>query len=226
MASLTKNNVETSCMVAVMSMKAVFVAANCIDMKNGYAVDQSVNYKLRYTSTDTDAAPIYNVDATKITIHPNYNQTTLENNIAIIEFNENTVDDYVSFVSTNDFSAKTEAYVRRNYVESKAEWDTPSVLNQDTENDDCKNSSPLYKTNSEWMSCTSSVTTSYITNDCSIPYGLMYKEKDTDIIVMTSLYSHSVVYGNDMCSKPSKIINYYTLLWPYLGFAANTLGYS
>ncbi|KAJ1733738.1 hypothetical protein LPJ72_002714 [Coemansia sp. Benny D160-2] len=143
MASLTKNNVETSCMVAVMSMKAVFVAANCIDMKSGYAVDQSVNYKLRYTSTDTDPAPIYNVDATKITIHPNYNQVTLENNIAIIEFNEDTDDDYISFVSTNDFSAKIETYVRRNYNESKSEWDTPNVFNQYSEGDDCKNSSPL-----------------------------------------------------------------------------------
>ncbi|KAJ2518713.1 hypothetical protein H4217_003161 [Coemansia sp. RSA 1939] len=143
MAYLIKNNVETSCMVAVMSMKAVFVAANCIDMKSGYAVDQSVNYKLRYTLTDNDEEPTFDVAATHITIHPNYNQATLENNIAIIEFNEDTDDDYVSFVSTNDFLAKIETYVRRNYDESKSEWDTPNVFNQYSEGDDCKNSSPL-----------------------------------------------------------------------------------
>ncbi|KAJ2614140.1 hypothetical protein EV177_002202 [Coemansia sp. RSA 1804] len=197
MAYLIKNNVETSCMVAVMSMKAVFVAANCIDMKSGYAVDQSVNYKLRYTPTDNDEEPTFDVAATHITIHPKYNQVTLENNIAIIEFNEDTDDDYVSFVSTNDFYAKIETYVRRNYDESKSEWDTPNVFNQYSEGDDCKNSSSLYETNSEWMSCTSSVTTSHVNSDCSIPYGIMYID-NTNATVMTSLYSHSVVYGNDI----------------------------
>ncbi|KAJ1787247.1 hypothetical protein LPJ59_005769 [Coemansia sp. RSA 2399] len=58
-----------------------------------------------------------------------------------------------------------------------------------------------------------------------MPYGLVYSWNTTDsTIVMSNLYSHSVVYGSSLCGGSTQALHYYTALWTYLGFAYGVLG--
>ncbi|KAJ1885459.1 hypothetical protein LPJ81_006902, partial [Coemansia sp. IMI 209127] len=153
-----------------------------------------------------------------------FNPTTLENNIAVIQFKNAATDSYVGDVSTQGFAGNTEVFVRRDYDIYQSSWDDPVVYNQDSDDGDCAAGSPLYAANTGWMSCTSAVTASFASEYCSVPYGMMYRQDTSNNIVMSSIFSHSVIYGNDMCGESSKVLSYYTMLWPYLGFAVSSLG--
>ncbi|KAJ1769100.1 hypothetical protein LPJ74_004334 [Coemansia sp. RSA 1843] len=224
LAYLYKENDQTSCMAAVMDMGAIFVAANCIKLIGNNTVDTSVSYKIRYSSTSDNVDPLSVLSPNQITVHPNYNPDTLENNIAIIQYVDGATDGFVGYIGAEDFIGNTDVYVRRDYNPSNSSWNKPVVANQPTNDSDCADGSPLYAANKDWMSCTSAVTTSSANSDCSIPYGIMYKQNTSAIIVMDSIYSHSVIYGSDMCTKSVKILSYYTVLWPYVGFGVKLMG--
>ncbi|KAJ2403094.1 hypothetical protein GGI23_000233 [Coemansia sp. RSA 2559] len=225
-AYLYKDEDQTSCMAAVMDAGAAFVTASCFDLTSGNNIDTSAKYRIQYTPIDANdkAGPILSFSASQVIIHPKFNPTTLENNIAIIQFKNAATNSYVGDVSTQGFVGKTEVYVRRDYDINQSSWDDPVVYNQDSEDSDCAAGSALYAANTGWMSCTSAVTASFATEYCSIPYGMMYRQDTSNNIVMSGIYSHSVIHGNDMCGESSKVLSYYTMLWPYLGFAVSSLG--
>ncbi|KAJ2548978.1 hypothetical protein EV175_004619 [Coemansia sp. RSA 1933] len=207
-----------------MDMGALFVAANCLKLGNDNQPDTSVSYKIQYSSTDDDVNPISVLSPGEITVHPSYNPDTLENNIAVILYSIGPTDEYVGYVSTEDYIGGNDVYVRQDYNMQNSSWNSPVVENQSSDSNGCADGSALYAANTEWMSCTSAVTTSSVDSDCYIPYGVMFKENSTDLIVLSSIYSHSVIYGSDMCTQSDTILNYYTMLWPYVGFARTVMG--
>ncbi|KAJ1898476.1 hypothetical protein LPJ81_004336 [Coemansia sp. IMI 209127] len=225
-AYLYKDDDQTSCMAAVMDAGAAFVTASCFDLTSDNNIDTSVKYRIQYTPTDANnkIGPILSFTASQVIIHPKFNPTTLENNIAVIQFKNAATDSYVGDVSTQGFAGNTEVFVRRDYDIYQSSWDDPVVYNQDSDDGDCAAGSPLYAANTGWMSCTSAVTSSFASEYCSVPYGMMYRQDTSNNIVMSSIFSHSVIYGNDMCGESSKVLSYYTMLWPYLGFAVSSLG--
>ncbi|KAJ1664944.1 hypothetical protein IW140_002743 [Coemansia sp. RSA 1813] len=223
-AYLYKDEDQTSCMAAVMDAGAAFVAASCFVLTSDNKIDSSVKYRIQYTPTDDKTGPILTLSPSQVIIHPKFNPTTLENNIAVIQFQDGATNSYVGDISTQDFAGNTEVFVRRDYDVYESYWDAPVVFNQDADDSDCAEGSLLYAANKDWMSCTRAVTDSFASEYCSIPYGVMYKQDTSNNIVMSSIYSHSVIYGNDMCGESSKILSYYTMLWPYLGFAVSSLG--
>ncbi|KAJ1664946.1 hypothetical protein EV178_003625 [Coemansia sp. RSA 1646] len=186
MAVLIKNGEDTSCMIAIMDMTSAFVAANCIDLTSNSQVDTSVNYKLRYTPRPDNTIIEVSVNPSDTTIHPNYNSSTLENSVAIMQSSKDTTDNYFAYIASNLYMGDT--------------YNTPVVSNQPSDDSDCAAGSGLYAANKDWMSCTSTITTSDANQACSIPYSLMYRQKSTrtNIVVMSDLYSHSVVYGGDI----------------------------
>ncbi|KAJ2550137.1 hypothetical protein EV175_004181 [Coemansia sp. RSA 1933] len=226
-AYLYKDEDQTSCMAAVMDAGAAFVTASCFDFTNdNNSIDTSVKYRIQYTpnSSSNNTGPILSFSASQVVIHPNFNPTTLENNIAIIQFKDASTNSYLGDVSTQEFVGDTEVFVRRDYDIYKSSWDDPVVYNQDSDDSDCASGSSLYAENKGWIACTSAVTASFASEYCSVPYGVMYRQDTSNNIVMSGIYSHSVIYGSDMCGESSKVLNYYTALWPYLGFAVSSLG--
>ncbi|KAJ2692545.1 hypothetical protein GGH99_001663 [Coemansia sp. RSA 1285] len=223
-AYLYKNGEQTSCMAAIIDARSAFVAANCINLTNNNNVDTSTVYKIHFSPWNNEKEATYDLAPSQFTIHPNYNPKTLENNIAVIQFTGSSEDNYSGSVSTKDFNGKTKIYVREDYNETSSSWNKPNVVNRGINESDCMDNSPLYTANKYWMTCTSSTNTSMISSDCSIPYGLLYKNNADEAIVMTGIYSHSIMFGNNMCGGSTRILNYFTVLWPYLGFAVNTIG--
>ncbi|KAJ1769099.1 hypothetical protein IW138_004268 [Coemansia sp. RSA 986] len=223
LAYLFKNETPTSCMAAVIDRNAAFMAANCIDLTGNNVVDTSVNYKLHCTKPSSVTDPEYSNSTNRITIHPSYNPDTLDNNIAIIQTTFNEFDGFVGYIGTENFAVQNDSYVRRDYDTSKSSWGGPVVFNQESDDSDCADGFPLYAASRNWMTCTSSYSNSSMSDDCYIPYGIMYEENTPDIIAMDSIYSHSVICGSDMCTKSVKVLSYYTELWPYVGFGVSTI---
>ncbi|KAJ2088395.1 hypothetical protein IW138_004271 [Coemansia sp. RSA 986] len=206
-----------------MDMTSGFLAANCIDFTSDNKVDTSTKY-IVYITSFTDASGLeVDLYPSDITIHPNYDPTTFANNIAIIQFNKNTTDNYISFIKSDTYIGETEVYVRRSFNEPTGTWNPPTVVDQDSDDGNCAAASALYAANPGMLTCTSAVTTSTENGNCSMPYGLMYRQNYTDVIVSSNIYSHSVVYGNNMCNGPVTTFSYYTDLWTYVGFAGKVL---
>ncbi|KAJ2601892.1 hypothetical protein EV177_006897 [Coemansia sp. RSA 1804] len=209
-AYLYKNGEQTSCMAAIIDARSAFVAANCINLTNNNNVDTSTVYKIHFSPWNNEKEATYDLAPSQFTIHPNYNPKTLENNIAVIQFTGSSEDNYSGSVSTKDFNGKTKIYVREDYNETSSSWNKPNVVNRGINESDCMDNSPLYTANKYWMTCTSSTNTSMISSDCSIPYGLLYKDDGDEAIVMTGIYSHSIMFGNNMCGGSTRILNYFT----------------
>ncbi|KAJ2525384.1 hypothetical protein GGI11_000047 [Coemansia sp. RSA 2049] len=211
-AYLYKNGEQTSCMVAVVSMTFGIVAANCIDLTNDNKVDTSVKYKIHYSPYNNNTGPMYDISPSGFTVHPNFNPQTLENNIAVLQYTDSTADSYSSYISTNAIGPTNKVYIRRDYDILTSTWTAPELINNDVSDSDCEDTSPMYAANTDYMTCISSTTTSIISSKCSIPYALMYKEKSDDVIALSTIYSHSVIFGDDMCGGSNRILNYYTYL--------------
>ncbi|KAJ2781093.1 hypothetical protein H4R18_003088 [Coemansia javaensis] len=219
---LYKSGLQTSCEVALISISAAFVAANCFNFTSDGKLDASIEYAVyidqRNLGKDILKSPLATAD---ITVHPSYDPATLANNIAMVQFNRGMVAPYVSYISTNPPPDTTQAYARRSVDDAGQRWNLPLVASQPEDSSDCTDSA-IYLKNRDSMACTGNITPSIYTESCGIPYGTMYQVTD-DQIVLAGIYSHSVLLGNSTCSNTGGWHNYYTLLAPYVGFAANVL---
>ncbi|KAJ2215166.1 hypothetical protein EV179_002385 [Coemansia sp. RSA 487] len=204
-------------MVGLLTMKTALVAANCLDYTSGKTINTSATYDVRTSSLDDNPEISASIDPSQIVVHPNYNPSTLENNIAVLQFNQNTTNSYFTYVAANTFPRQLDVYIRRT-IDSAGAWNTPDISNQAADSSDCAAASGLYASNNGWLSCTSTTTTSANSSSCAIPYGLIYGQESNNSIVLSSIYSHSVVYGGSMCDGKAKMLNYYTNLWPFVPF--------
>ncbi|KAJ2556251.1 hypothetical protein EV175_002086, partial [Coemansia sp. RSA 1933] len=223
MAILYKNGAQTSCMAGLITMEAAFVAANCLDYSTERTIDASVTYEVNIYTIDTNIGLTVPVATSQISVHPDYNTSTLENNIAILQFNNGTSDSYFSYIAAKSFPSQENVYIRSTIDSSTNEWSAPVVSNQAIDSSNCAAGSGLYASNSGWLACTSTTTTSANNSNCAIPYGLIYAQLSNNTIVMSAIYSHSVVYGDSMCGGNATILNYYTNLWPFVPFAVEIL---
>ncbi|KAI8321489.1 hypothetical protein GQ54DRAFT_289536 [Martensiomyces pterosporus] len=220
---LVKNGVQTSCECAVMDNKAAFVAANCLDYKNGTTVDTSVTYEV-YLDTGRGAAPEkYTVPADAIHLHPAYDPTTFANNVAVVEFDLAERNEWVSYIGMNRNEWTDVIYVRRLMSDTSAmRWKVPIIESHTQVDDACKAASSIYAANTVDFMCTNSSTPSMFDKDCSVPYSSIYCAVNHDKAI-SALYSHSVVYGDSLCGN-SRQLHYYTLLSNYVSFANTVLG--
>ncbi|KAJ2522390.1 hypothetical protein H4217_000775 [Coemansia sp. RSA 1939] len=221
-AYLYQDGDQTSCMAAIIDSRAAFITASCITLDDGKP-DLTIKYKIHFSTTKNEEGPMISFTGDQVTFHPNYNPKTLENNIAIIQYDDDTTDGELNLFATKEFTGKTFVYNRRDYDIYENFWKSPQVFNQDSNDNDCESASPLFAANPDRYSCTSALTASFATEFCSIPYGVMYKQDTLENVLVSGIYSHSVDYGKNMCGDFTKVVSYYTLLWPYLGFAVNTL---
>ncbi|KAI9472515.1 hypothetical protein BX667DRAFT_499971, partial [Coemansia mojavensis] len=195
---------QTSCALAAIDSKAAVVAATCLDEQN---IDTAPDEYSVYFNDGIDGKTAnYNVES--ITIHPEYNSTTLANNIAVLQYNSNSADKSWQnrfIVSSPDsvIGIYILHYALKD-VESMT-WTTPSYyFNGISLSDGCKTMSPLYKENSNTMFC--SPQTFDLPNNtlskCPVPYSIVYtRDMKDDTVCISGLYSFSAISGNsNFCS--------------------------
>ncbi|KAI9501419.1 hypothetical protein BX070DRAFT_254543 [Coemansia spiralis] len=226
-ALLFKNGYQTTCEVALMSLTSGFVAASCLDW-SGKSLNSTTIYQVYLDNSSDGTATIVSVLSTSnIHVHPGFNPVNYQNNIAVIEFDTDNTQKFRSYIAYNGITNNTQAYVERTLDTEASLWNIPVVNNRGTADvsDDmaaCKVASGLFSTNSDWMTCTSASTMSMFNRTCRMPFGTMYSQQGTDVI-LSALYSHSIVFTENMCVSSPIFYNYYTQLWPYVGFAAQVL---
>ncbi|KAJ1664941.1 hypothetical protein IW140_002740 [Coemansia sp. RSA 1813] len=208
-----------------MNMQSAFVAANCIDLLSGNKVDTTTTYTLEFTPTGQHPnGTAVDLDPRNITIHPNYDPTTFANNIAIVQFSNATTDSYKAYIGSEKYTGSTQTFVRRAIDPKTGIWGDPLVYNQISDDSSCVDGSPLYAANIPWFACSDRTISSIEDEQCTMPYGITYTENNTDVIVVSNIFSHSVVYGNSLCgTNRFTTLSYYTGLSYYLGFAYSVL---
>ncbi|KAJ1664947.1 hypothetical protein IW140_002746 [Coemansia sp. RSA 1813] len=230
-AILYKNGMQTTCELALMSLSSAFVSASCLDFSSGLNLNRSTSYQVFMdNSTQGTLTIVSEVSIDDIYVHPDYNALTWENNIAVLAFNKDDSATYQTYIGMDGFNSSAQAFVRRTMDPSASGWNIPVVnyrtaSDQKGDMDTCVSSSRLYMTNSDKIACTPVSTMSIFDRNCRIPFGTMYSEQGSNII-MSAIYSHTIVLASNLCSTDGNFYNYYTYLWPYVGFASKVLGQS
>ncbi|KAJ2453024.1 hypothetical protein EV183_002533 [Coemansia sp. RSA 2336] len=107
-ALLFKNGRQTTCEIALMNMKSGLLSANCLDFNTDSTLNQTTEYNVYVTSgTDGLFPESYKLELEDIHVHPDYNQTSLEYNIAVIEFNKNTTSTYEAYVQMGHYDVSS-----------------------------------------------------------------------------------------------------------------------
>ncbi|KAJ2771310.1 hypothetical protein IWQ56_001832, partial [Coemansia nantahalensis] len=223
-AVLFKNGYQTSCEIVPVTRALGFIAANCFDYTSGTTLDPATAYAV-FLDDDASGTVVlqFALEFADIAIHPNYDPDTFANNIAVIKFNMANPGDWSSYISLNPDAAGVDTYVRRTLGNVDNRWNAIQVHEQDADSAECSAGSGIYNSNPGWMACTTSNVQSVNRTSCSVPYGTKYSSYDR-LSMPSGLYSHSVIYGSDSCSGKARWLNYYTHLWPYVGFFYSSTG--
>ncbi|KAJ1646763.1 hypothetical protein J3B02_002094 [Coemansia erecta] len=222
-ALLFKNGRQTTCEVGLISMKAGFIAASCFDYKSGTNIDTLTKYEI-YIQDGSPTPIISTLSPSDITLHPDFNPNTFENNIAVIQFNKGTADKYIGYVVTDRYLTDESAYVRRTLNPATGKWNDPVMTQMIKNQDDCSNFSGLYASNIYELACSPFGTASIYQSSCTVPYGTVYT-RGTGTPGLIGVMSYMVVEGDSTCKDGSRFYVYYTKLWSFDRFATSVLGY-
>ncbi|KAJ1939973.1 hypothetical protein FBU59_003949 [Linderina macrospora] len=201
----------------MLTNRQAFVSASCFDLDKLKEVDDITRYTV---ALDAGGSPnskdVFKVD--KAVLNPQYDKTTYASNLAIISFNSQTKVKWNSTIDVLPTELTDHAYVRRSLSDvSKQTWNTPMVANGSIDEEGCEAASVQYKSNRDDLWCSTMAVASPVNGTCTVPYGVVYGIVKSDI-VLTAIYSHSAVYGNNTCGG-AKTYNYYTVLNNFLEWA-------
>ncbi|KAJ2872292.1 hypothetical protein FB639_004363, partial [Coemansia asiatica] len=188
---LFKNSKQTSCEVGLISMKAGYIAASCFDYTSGTFIDRSVKYEV-YLQDGTTKPLVVPLDPSDIHLHPNYKPSTLENNLAVIEFNKDTKDTYKAYIISDTFLIGNSAYVRRTIDTSTGQWNNIITTDLFGDRTKCGQYNGMYTSNQDQFSCTPALTTSMYNPSCKVPYGTLYTEGNDGLIALIGLHTFTV----------------------------------
>ncbi|KAJ2850553.1 hypothetical protein IWW36_001803 [Coemansia brasiliensis] len=221
-ALLFKNGRQTTCEIALMDLKSGLLSANCLDFDDGLSLKQTTEYEVYVTTGPENLFPkAYKLALDDIHVHPDYDQTSLAYNIAVVEFNKNTSSTYEAYLYTGTFYASNSSLVRRSYDHDIGIWNTPTIIPLPTNEDDCGEWNGIYK-RINFFACNSVVTTSLFDKSCAMPFGTIYN-KEGGRIGVQALYGNSVIFSEDKCSSSNRWLNYYPYMEGFISFAANVL---
>ncbi|KAJ2635379.1 hypothetical protein GGF40_003649, partial [Coemansia sp. RSA 1286] len=220
---LVKNDKQTSCELGLIDSSAGYVSANCLDF-NSDPSNGVTKYEVILDSGIDGKTARHNVDS--IYVHPQYNQETLANNIAIVQFDTKSEISWLNPIGVvRELFWEDLIYVRRSLKNlDTLEWNTPEYLST-TDSDDtlCNSMSLVYSHNSYDYACThhtASMPASSL-SDCDVPYGTVYTHMDGKLYFV-GFYSHTTASGGErqLCSH-TDISSYYTLASDFVFFAAS-----
>ncbi|KAJ1662340.1 hypothetical protein IW140_005952 [Coemansia sp. RSA 1813] len=215
-ALLIKNGDVTTCELALISNKAAFVAANCLDYTDGTnTVDSSTVYQVMISDGNTKTIGRYDVD--EVDAHPRYNPKTFANNVALLKYNSDSSVEWKNYIAANPTEWDSEFYVQRTLTtnSTSSNWNTPNVVQSSgSAPSGCAKASALYAANQVDFLCTTDTVSGSSSKKCVMPYGSVYGIQGPNLAV-AALYSHSLIVGDSLCSN-SAVFNYYTVLSNFL----------
>ncbi|KAJ2701126.1 hypothetical protein FB645_004747 [Coemansia sp. IMI 203386] len=223
---LVKNNTQTSCSLGLLDSKAAFVSADCLDYTSGDKVNYASKYQV-YINSGFDKTSAKH-DVTKVTVHPGYNKQTKANNIALLQFNENSDTLWYNYNAISRDTWQALVYIQYSmYDVEQMQWSTLRFYTvSNTDDDDCADYSFLYKDNKKDFVCSSKVITdapSSVSAVCSkAPYGIVYATMG-EYSYPAGFLSHVVLKNADDLCGSGDARAYYTLFEDYLMFAADTM---
>ncbi|KAJ2910787.1 hypothetical protein GGI21_000504 [Coemansia aciculifera] len=222
-ATLVKNGQPTSCEFGLIDNQSAFLAANCLDFVNGQ-VNQATKYEIYFDQAKGQPPGRATLINDKIQVHSLYNPTSFANNIAVVQFNFPDQGSWINYISVDSLEWTSLVNVRRQLLNpSTNSWGAPIVQTQSANNpSSCFTASALFTSNVRDMVCSVLSLSSPVSSKCTAPYGTLYGVSKKSMAV-SALYSHSVVYANDLCSG-GNTFHYFTMLSNYTRFASAVLG--
>ncbi|KAJ2175497.1 hypothetical protein EV180_002554, partial [Coemansia sp. RSA 518] len=217
---------QTSCEIAFISKQHGLLAANCLFTKDNqplYTDDLTI---ATHGSEESEVIPVEG-----LVIHPDYDSQSLANNIAVVVFT--TDSDKISNPKAplNTTKWDDRALFRRVLADTdEPVWNNPLLGRITDEGQDlCSVASPIYAANGNDFICDlGSIAPGDPISSCKLPFGMSYGAVLNQGTAPMAIYSHTVVFGDGLCSS-SKKVHYYTILRNYLAWgldAASGLGKS
>ncbi|KAJ2892796.1 hypothetical protein GGI21_005531, partial [Coemansia aciculifera] len=223
-AVLIINGNQTSCEAALIDSGSAFVAASCLQYKNGN-LDTTANYQLSvYMGSNGAGTQIYGIS--QITVHPQYSSSLYINNLAVVQFNPGASIAWSYLIGINPSEWSHEYFARRSLAANSAgntQWNNILALDSMDSPSDCATYSSVFVSNSKDFICNPGSIQSIYNQACSMPYGTVYGVVQPSNINIVALHSFSVVVGGNMCSSNEKL-HYYTVLRNYAAWAAQVIG--
>ncbi|KAJ2754920.1 hypothetical protein GGI19_002040, partial [Coemansia pectinata] len=223
-AQLLISSTATSCELGVIDSSAVFVAASCLALTSSGREDNSIDYIVAIHGIGGSGNGRFSVES--IILHPQYNPTTLANNIAILKFKKTSPIAWYQPIGYDRQGWNDVYYSSRTLSNPRTpSFNSPSITSIGGTDDGCNTASNLYSANKDIMLCVTKTTTSSVNGKCQLPYGAAWGVYQPDDVAIGALYSHSVVYGsNNLCGNPPRQYHYYLMLQPFTAWAAKELG--
>ncbi|KAJ2715103.1 hypothetical protein H4R19_001384 [Coemansia spiralis] len=228
---LVKSSQQTSCNLIVMDSQTALVAASCLDFVGSGVVDSRTNYEVYLDDRMDGIAAKYAVE--KISVQAHYDQTTLANNLAILQFNSRGVITWqISMAPWSNLEWDALVYDRRSLTDlGKMQWDQVSAHTtpKDADYGVCKDLSPNPVGLWAYMlgDTSTTVTPPKEVSDCPAPYGVVYgvtHRNGRKEVFLLAIHSFTYVAGgSSLCTARSQC-SYYTFFNGYYGLIRYTLG--
>ncbi|KAJ2810030.1 hypothetical protein H4S07_002911 [Coemansia furcata] len=218
------NGSQTSCEAALIDSSAAFIAASCLQYKDG-KLDDSAKYELMVKMGDNSAgSQLYPI--TTISVHPKFDSSIFINNLAVVQYNKGAAIAWNYNIGINPSEWNTNYFARRSLKNlGTKEWNNISALESIVKPADCSKYSKVYGSNSKDFICNAGDISSIYNNACAVPYGTVYSVVQPNNINIAAIHSHSVVVDGSLCSGQQKL-HYYTLLRNYAAWAAKEINRS
>ncbi|KAJ1806533.1 hypothetical protein LPJ75_005033, partial [Coemansia sp. RSA 2598] len=205
---LFKNGTQTTCTLGLIDAKAALVSADCLDyIKDD--VNNATSYEVYITSSFDETSSKH--DVTKISVHPNYSKETKANNVAVVQFNENSDVAWVNYNAAARSKWAELVYVQYSLSNpAEMKWNAPRVYSlPNTDDADCADYSFVYRDNKKEFVCSSKVITDVpagVSADCSkVPYGMVYATVG-DYVYPAGMLSHVAIKNADsLCNSKGEV---------------------
>ncbi|KAJ2385497.1 hypothetical protein GGI05_004683 [Coemansia sp. RSA 2603] len=156
-------------------------------------------------------------------MHSQYNETTMANNIAIIQFSNPSVITVDSQMTMYDPALSLIQYSQITLERSMRQWDKVYATQFEAPvSQGCADYSAVYAQNPNLFVCTTA-RGSFSTANYKVPYGVATVEDAAKEKYVYALYSHSVM-DNATLDGAQNVYSYYTVLSNYAAFAHSILG--
>ncbi|KAJ2478866.1 hypothetical protein EV174_004183, partial [Coemansia sp. RSA 2320] len=210
--------------VAVVTETYGLVAANCLQLSSTGTADLSQKYQVSISGNNDTMVGTF--DITKATINPNFDPTTMANNLAIVYYDASSKGKISNAIA--DWPAEWTSYYFVHQTLTKDStplWNSPLVAVSKSQSDpaDCAKLSTLYGQNKVDLICSQMTAPTYATKGCVAPFGSLYGVTSSNL-ALGALFSHSASSGSNGLCGTTPVYTYYIILRNYLAWVAKEVG--
>ncbi|KAJ2656312.1 hypothetical protein IWW48_005103 [Coemansia sp. RSA 1200] len=211
-------------MIALVNEAFGFVSASCLTAAGETSVKATGRLKIVINGLESSGQ----LSVGAAVVHPLYNATTLANNIGLLYFNldkQGKTDSDNSVASAKSDVTKTLLLRRTLATMSPPTWNKPPSIVSFASNSNsvCDIGSPVYSVNKADFICNNAeIMPGSGLASCPLPLALGYTTVTSSSVMPSAVYSHSVVFGDSLCSNNKKV-HYYVAVNNYLAWGTRVV---